>query len=97
MNRRQLLKTGALGLAGLALSNYPVFGADENKKRVGLIGTGWDGQCDFMRLIQVAPVDVVSLCDVDKHMLDDAAELVASRKLSKKKPRLYSDYRAMLK
>ena len=32
------------------------------KKRVGLIGTGWYGKADLMRLIQIAPVDVVSLC-----------------------------------
>src|SRR5258708_1941198 len=97
MNRRQLLKAGAAGLAGLALSRYPAFAADENKKRVGLIGTGWYGKCDLMRLIQVAPVDVVSICDVDKRMLDDAAELISTRQASKKKPRTYSDYREMLK
>ncbi len=45
----------------------------------------------------MAPVDVVSLCDVDKQMVSDAADLVATRQLSKKRPRVYSDYRAMLK
>ena len=40
---------------------------------MGLIGSGWYGKCDLFRLIQVAPIDVVSLCDVDAHMLDDAA------------------------
>ena len=67
------------------------------KKRVGLIGTGWYGKSDLLRLVQVAPVDVVSLCDVDKQMVSDAADLVATRQLSKKRPRIYSDYRAMLK
>src|SRR5258708_26045445 len=97
MNRRGLLKAGGLGLAGLALSRFPSLAADDGKKRVGLIGTGWYGKCDLMRLIQVAPVDVVSICDVDKHMLAGAAELISSRQLSKKKPRTYSDYREMLK
>ena len=46
-------------------------------KRVGLIGSGWYGKCDLFRLIQVAPVEVVSLCDVDKKMLAEAAEMVA--------------------
>ena len=97
MNRRGLLKAGGLGLAGLALSGFPSLAADGDKKRVGLIGTGWYGKCDLMRLIQVAPVDVVSICDVDKRMMDNAAELISTRQLSRKKPRLYSDYRTMLK
>ena len=67
------------------------------KKRVGLIGTGWYGKCDLLRLLQVAPVDVVSLCDVDSVMLADAAAQVASRQISKKSPRTYRDYREMLK
>ena len=66
-------------------------------KRVGLIGTGWYGKSDLLRLIQVAPVEVVSLCDVDKKMLAAAAEIVSQRQASKKKPRTYSDYREMLR
>lgn len=96
MNRRQFLQAGA---ASLALATLPTYAADfaDQKKRVGLIGAGWYGKCDLLRLIQVAPVEVVSLCDVDRRMLEGAAELVASRQASKKKPRLYGDYRAMLK
>jgi len=97
MNRRHFLQT--TGTAALALSALPHYAAEfaDAKKRVGLIGTGWYGKCDLLRLIQVAPVEVVSLCDVDRKMLEGAAEIVASRQVSKKKPRLYSDYRAMLK
>ena len=51
-------------------------------RRVGLIGCGWYGKCDLLRLIQVAPVEVVSLCDVDKKMLAEAAEIVAPRQAS---------------
>src|SRR6185503_12635789 len=53
--------------------------------------------CDLFRLIQVAPVEVVSLCDVDRNMLAQAADRVAERQASKKKPRTYSDYREMLR
>lgn len=96
MNRRSFLRTGSAALAASAL---PTFGIDfsQQKKRVGLIGCGWYGKCDLFRLIQVAPVEVVSLCDVDQRMLADAADMVATRQASKKKPRTYSDYRAMLK
>jgi predicted dehydrogenase len=97
MNRRQFLETSAA--AAVALSTLPAHAAEfaDQKKRVGLIGTGWYGKCDLLRLIQVAPVEVVSLCDVDKRMLAEAAEIVASRQLSKKQPRTYHDYREMLK
>jgi predicted dehydrogenase len=97
MNRRQFLSAGAAGvfLTGAATAYAEEF--QDKKYRVGLIGTGWYGKCDLFRLIQVSPVEVVSLCDVDKRMLADAAEQVAGRQASKKKPRTYGDYREMLK
>ena len=79
-----------------AFGNYAAEFADQ-KKRVGLIGCGWYGKVDLLRLIQVAPVEVVSLCDVDKQLLAGAVEIVSTRQASKKKPRTYSDYREMLK
>src|SRR5499427_2473895 len=99
MNRRKFLQTSGLGCAAIALTKLPIFAAElaDQKKRVGLIGSGWYGKIDLLRLIQVAPVEVVSLCDVDKQMLAEAAEIVAGRQLSKKKPRTYHDYREMLK
>lgn len=96
MNRRHFLtSTGG----GLALSAVPVRAADAPAKplRVGLIGCGWYGKIDLFRLIQVEPVEVVSLCDVDRKMLANAADQVADRQVSKKKPRTYGDYREMLK
>src|SRR6266851_24622 len=89
MDRRRFLSTTTASLAAALAADTP--------KRVGLIGCGWYGKCDLFRLIQVAPVEVVSLCDVDKHMLSDAADMVATRQVSKKRPRTYGDYRAMLK
>lgn len=99
MNRRQFMQAGS-GLALMAAAGGPRGYAAEfaqSKPRVGLIGTGWYGKSDLLRLIQVAPVEVVSLCDVDKRMLSEAADIVATRQASKKTPRTYSDYRAMLK
>jgi predicted dehydrogenase len=95
MNRRQFLQVGS-GLIISAAAGYTPEFADQ-KPHVGLIGCGWYGKCDLFRLIQVAPVEVVSLCDPDKKMLAEAAELVAQRQASKKKPRTYEDYRVMLK
>src|SRR6266496_3094794 len=96
MNRRSFLRTSAAALAWSHLSRHAAHALGENK-RVGLIGCGWYGKADLLWLIQVAPVEVVSLCDVDRRMLADAAEQVATRQVSKKKPRTYGDYRAMLK
>jgi predicted dehydrogenase len=96
MQRREFLKTGAAAaIAGSALGRYAEAMAD-TRLRVGLIGTGWYGKCDLFRLIQVAPVEVVSLCDVDSAMLQDAAQQTATRQASKKTPRTYTDYRKML-
>ncbi|HRT57085.1 MAG TPA: Gfo/Idh/MocA family oxidoreductase [Candidatus Paceibacterota bacterium] len=96
MNRRNFLKLGAAGVAGITLGGYAAEFADP-KKRVGLIGSGWYGKVDLLRLIQVAPVEVVSICDVDKRMLAGAVEIIASRQASKRPPRTYTDYREMLK
>jgi predicted dehydrogenase len=98
MNRRQFLKLASTAALALTAARYvPTTFAAEKAKRVGLIGTGWYGKLDLFRLIQVAPVEVVSLCDVDKKMLAEAADMVATRQASKIKPRTYGDYRAMLK
>ena len=99
MRRRDLLRAGAAGMARVAVGGRGA-AADaatpERILRVGLIGCGWYGKCDLLRLIQVAPVEVVSLCDVDSRMLQNAIELVASRQKAQKKPRGYKDYRLML-
>ncbi len=95
MQRREFLLTGGAGLA-LAAQAYAA-PAKDAKPRIGLIGCGWYGKCDLFRLLQVAPIDVVSLCDVDKTILSDAADMVATRQASKAKPRTYGDYREMLK
>src|SRR5687768_8097705 len=96
MNRRDFIRNGA---AALVLSRVPAYAAQlaDTPKRVGLIGAGWYGKADLLRMIQVAPIEVVSLCDVDKRMLAAAADLVATRQASKKTPRTYTDYRELLK
>lgn len=97
INRRRFLHTAAASLAVTALGArgleiiYP-----DNPYRVGLIGTGWYGKSDLFRLIQVAPVEVLALCDPDKNMLSAAAKLVSQRQKSGNTPKMYNDYRKML-
>ncbi len=96
MDRRQFLKTGVAGLA-FSAGGYAAEFADRPPLRVGLIGCGWYGKSDIFRLVQVAPIEIVSLCDVDKVNLETAAQWAVERQASKKKPRLFTDYREMLK
>ena len=95
MNRREFLYTTALGLAAAAVAPAQEYDRDK-RRRVGLIGCGWYGKSDLFRLVQVSPVEIVSLCDVDSQMLSNAADMSAARQRSKKRPRTYSDYRKML-
>ncbi|GJM29827.1 MAG: oxidoreductase [Cyclobacteriaceae bacterium] len=98
INRRHFLK-GAT--AGAVLSSFGLYGFDLVHRakpwRVGLIGTGWYGTSDLFKLIQVTDVEVVSICDVDQNFLNEVAGLVAQRQKSGKRPRLYNDYRKMIR
>jgi predicted dehydrogenase len=97
VNRREFLRNSGAIVAAGPLGGYAAPYLNDKKRRVGLIGCGWYGKIDLLRLIQIAPVEVVSLCDVDKRMLAEAAEIVATRQASKRTPRTFSDYRQMLK
>ncbi|MDO4557346.1 MAG: Gfo/Idh/MocA family oxidoreductase, partial [Planctomycetia bacterium] len=101
MKRRDFLRTGSLGVMGAlttGASGHRGYATDaaQTHPRVALIGTGWYGKVDLLRLIQIAPVEVVALCDVHRPRLEEAAEIVAGRQVSGKKPLLYGDYRDML-
>ncbi len=91
------LKAGLGSMAALSILQTGAFAAEnERPLRVALIGCGWYGKTDLFHLIQVAPVEVVGLCDVDAKMVDQAAELVSKRQASHKKPPTYGDYRKLL-
>jgi len=94
-SRRTFLKISAA--AGLALAAPAIFGQSPAKKhRVALIGCGWYGTSDLLRLIQIAPVEVVALCDPDRNMLGTTGGLVCQRQKLSKPPRTYNDYRELL-
>jgi len=97
IHRRTLLKgiAASAALTALNASGMNIF-YQSKTYRVALIGTGWYGKSDLFRLIQVAPVHVVALCDVDKNQLSEAAKMVSQRLKNGNTPRLYSDYRKML-
>ncbi|WP_430908472.1 Gfo/Idh/MocA family protein [Maribacter sp. 2-571] len=97
IDRRHFIK-GAT--AAMALSSLGAYGMDLTPNgralKVGLIGTGWYGKSDLFRLMQVANVSVLGLCDVDARQLSAAAKLVAQRQPKHTPPKQYTDYRKML-
>ena len=97
ISRRYFLKGTSATLALSALTSMGFsMGSSEKPFRVALIGTGWYGKSDLFRLIQVAPVEVVALCDVDQHQLSAAAQMVSQRQKSHNLPKQYADYKKML-
>lgn len=97
IDRRDFLKgaTASLALTALGATSM-AFSSPLKEYRVGLIGTGWYGKSDLFRLIQVSPVKVIALCDVDKNKLSEAAGMVSKRQKSDETPKTYTDYRKML-
>ena len=96
MDRRNFLTRTSTAASVAALTTRAHAAEVSKKRRVALIGCGWYGKCDLLQLLNVEPVEVVSLCDVDSKMLDEAAQLFETRQPSKKRPRTYVDYQALL-
>ncbi len=94
MKRRTFLKLSSLLPFAPSFNPFEAFGSQS--LRVGLIGSGWYGKSNLFRLLQVAPVEVTALCDVDAEMLDGAAEKTAQRQSSGRRPATYRDHRRML-
>jgi predicted homoserine dehydrogenase-like protein len=86
MDRRDFLRAGVAGMALSTAGSYIAESANQKRRRIGLIGCGWYGKSALFRLLQIEPVEVVSLCDVDSKMLAEAAGMVAERQVSKRKP-----------
>ncbi|MFT7435410.1 MAG: hypothetical protein ACI8UX_001204, partial [Psychromonas sp.] len=98
LNRRDFIKGSAATLALSSLgANAMIPTKNNGQYNVALIGTGWYGTSDLLRLIQVANVEVLALCDADSEQLDKAAVRVAERQKSKKVPKKYRDYKKLLK
>ncbi len=96
INRRRFLQGASASLALSSLGSYGLEVTNNKTRRVALIGSGWYGKSDVFRLIQVAPVEVVAVCDVDNRMLSDAAKRISERQKSGNVPRQYNDYRKLL-
>ncbi|MEP7108491.1 MAG: Gfo/Idh/MocA family oxidoreductase [Ferruginibacter sp.] len=97
LDRRKFIRGASATLALAALRAHGMYiPASAPARRVALIGTGWYGKSDLFRLMQVAPVEVLAICDVDRHQLEKAAGMIAARQQNKGQPKLYNDYRELL-
>jgi len=96
--RRDVIGGTAAALTAASLGGL-AFGA-ARPMSVGVIGSAWMGRCNVLALMQVAPVEVTALCDVDTQVLDDLKKRVTTFPESVAKqtraPQLYRDYRTML-
>lgn len=91
MNKREFLKTSAIGALGIILAPSLLKASLKGERlRTAHIGVGNMGAADLKAISSHASVDVVALCDVD------AQNLSAARQLHPK-ARVFSDYRVMMK
>jgi predicted dehydrogenase len=96
-SRRSFIRNSSALLAFSAINSSAFKDwASAPPRRVALIGSGWYGKSDLLRLAQVAPIEVVGLCDVDRNMLTAAEELIRGRVQPQKKIPVYGDYRKLL-
>jgi len=90
MQRRHFLQSS------LALPLVPHMLLKQKVYRVALIGAGWYGMSDLFRLLQVADVEIVGICDVDQNHLKAASKRLNKRLGSEREFPNYTDYRKML-
>lgn len=90
MNKREFIKSSAIGALGLLLSPSILKALPTDRRlRTAHIGVGGMGRADLDAISSHSDVDVFALCDVD------AVNLAEAHKLHPK-ARIFSDYRTML-
>lgn len=100
MSHKNIQRRDFIRNSAALLSMYPLYKSYGDfdiakSRRVALIGTGWYGKSDLLRLMQVAPTEVVGLCDVDAQQMQHAAAMIKERQATQK-PALFSDYKKLL-
>ncbi len=91
MNKREFLKTSAIGALGIMLAPSLLKASLKGERlRTAHIGVGNMGAEDLKAISSHASVDVVALCDVDSRNLSAAHKLHP-------RARVFSDYRIMMK
>jgi len=95
MNRRTFVSSLAIAGAAVATNRSRLLAVEtKNRPRVGVIGCGWYGGVNLGVFARCTDVEVVALCDVNTHHLEQTLQAVAQRQ--KTVPKTYADYREML-
>lgn len=79
IKRRDFIKStsvAGLGLTVLGLPNF-VFGKDDRKVKMGLIGVGLRGRNHLNLLLRRDDVEVVAICDIDPNSLASARDMIS--------------------
>ena len=102
-NRRNFLKTTAIGITGLAASCTAGTAAalastkkvaPSDQVKVAVIGCKGMGFSNLRQHLQVPGVECVAMCDVDSNVLQERAAQV--EEIQGKRPQTYGDYRKLL-
>lgn len=94
MDRRTFIEKTSLGSAALISGFYIPSFPQEEKIKIGLIGSGWYGMVIMKAALQIGGVEVVAVCDVDsEHLKTSADELEV---LQGARPATYKDYEELL-
>ena len=94
MERRNFLKTAALGSAALFTSVHMKGISQDRKLKFGLIGAGWYGMVIAQAALKAGGAEFVAVCDVDSAHLDTSARQLASAQGSE--PRKFANYKELL-
>jgi predicted dehydrogenase len=90
VNRRNFIKTTAIaGIGASIFSPNVLFGKDDRKARIGIIGTGLQGRLMLQSLLMQSDTEITALCDIDQQALAQAQDMVVQA--GRKKPEGYSN------
>ena len=74
MNRKEFVKSGSLAAAAFAFAPSTKFFVrdGEPKVKMAIMGVGGRGQSHLDLLLRRDDVDLVAICDVEPHALEDS-------------------------
>src|SRR6516162_4139793 len=90
MDRRNFF----ISTAAAAAASSTAFGSPNDTIRVAAIGLRGRGKDHIKEITAQPDVELVALCDVDRSVLDKAAQGLEAQ--TQKKPRTYTDFRKLL-
>jgi len=102
MKRRNFAKNASAFIAGSMIMSPEILKASaknmrispNDKLQIGVIGCNGMGWSNTMSMLNMADVDLVAICDIDKNVLDRRVADYA--KIRKNTPKTHGDYRELL-